>query len=156
MTIDEQADGWHVCFMQHFGSPGVSVTNAIEKLASAVYREACAFAARQSSRRAGTSVWIGRLLGRKPALLDPGRFHFYEHTPPAPDGRCREEFARVVLRFEEGEFRKPQWRRYPVIPQAIQSARFLCAQDATPMSGCGLAAIADQRARMAAGGGASA
>jgi hypothetical protein len=61
-----------------------------------------------------------------------------------------------VLRFEEGEFRDPQWRRHPVIPQAIQSARFLCAQDATPLRGCGLAAITDQRTGMAAGGGASA
>jgi hypothetical protein len=36
VTIDEQADGWHVCFIHHWGSHGLSVTNAIEKLATAV------------------------------------------------------------------------------------------------------------------------
>lgn len=146
MTTDEQADGWHVCFMHRWGSPGVSVTNAIERLATAVYREACAFAAQQSAGRAGPGAWIGRLLGRKPVLLDPGRFHFYEHTPPAPGGGLREDFARVVLRFEEGEFHEPQWRHYRVIPQAIQSARFDCAQDAAYTNGFGLAAIPNQHA----------
>lgn len=146
MTIDEQTDGWHICFMHRWGSPGDSVTNTIDRLATAVYREACAFAAQQSAGRAGPGAWIGRLLGRRPALLDPRRFHFYEHTTPAPSGGLREDFARVVLHFEEGEFSQPQWRHYRVIPQAIQSARFDCAQDAAYTTGCGLAAISSQHA----------
>jgi hypothetical protein len=141
ITRDEQADGWHVCFMHDWGSRGISVTNVIERLATAVYREASAIAAQQPSGRAGPGVWIGRLLGHKPARLDPARFHFYEHMPPAPSGGLREDFARVVLHFENGQFTRPQWLHYPVIPQAIQSARSDCAQDVAPMNGVARVAI---------------
>jgi hypothetical protein len=120
MTVDERADGRHICFMHKWGSSGISVTNAIEHLATAVYREACTIAAGQSVARSG---WLGRLMGRRPTL-DPAQFHFYEHTPPAPSGTLREDFARVVLIFEEGMFKKPDWQHFRVIPRAIQSARF--------------------------------
>jgi hypothetical protein len=94
-----------------------------------------------ANRGAGPGGWIGRVLGRKPARLDPGRFHFYEHTPPAPSGGLREDFARVVLRFADGTFTQPDWQHYPVIPQAIQSARFDCAQDIVHMNGVDRVAI---------------
>jgi hypothetical protein len=57
MTIDEQADGWHVCFMHRWGSRGVSVTNAIEELATAVYREASDIAVQQPSGHAGPGAF---------------------------------------------------------------------------------------------------
>ena len=123
MTIDEQADGWHVCFMH------------------CIARHA-PLPRPRASGRAGLGAWIGRLLDRKSTLLDPERFHFYQHTPPAEG--MREAFERVVLRFEEGEFREPKWRRYPVIPCAIESARFDCAQDAAHANGSGLTAISSR------------
>ncbi|WP_216856888.1 hypothetical protein, partial [Acidisoma sp. S159] len=97
-------------------------------------------------RARGAGFRIGRILGRKPALLDPGRFHFYDHTPPAPSGGWREDFSRVALRFENGEFKNPEWQRYPVIPHVIQSARFDLARNATYISDMTQAVIADQRA----------
>ena len=51
-------------------------------------------------------------------------FYFYEHTLPAPSGTLREDFSLVVLRVEDGEFKKPDWQHFPVIPHAIQSAHF--------------------------------
>jgi hypothetical protein len=145
MTTDEQADGWHICFTHTWGSRGISVTNAIERLASAVYREASAFAAQQPSGRVGPGLWIGRLLGRKPALLDPGRFHFYDHTPPAPGGSLREDFSQVMLRFEDGEFKNPDWRHFRVIPNAIQSARFDLAAEGGGMGSPVRPVITDER-----------
>ncbi|WP_159013941.1 hypothetical protein [Acidisoma sp. S159] len=146
MTVDAQVDSWHVCFTHRWGSPGISVTNAIERLATAVYREASAIAAQPSSGRVGPGFRIGRLLGRKPALLDPGRFHFYDHTPPAPSGGWREDFSWVALRFENGEFKNPEWQHYQVIPHVIQSARFELARNATYSCDMTQAVIADQRA----------
>jgi hypothetical protein len=130
MTVDEREDGWHVCFMHDSGSPGMSVTNAIELLASAVYREACAIAEAETPQANGLRAWFGRgRVSRQPsALLDPRRFHFYQHTPPGQSSR--EEFDRVALRFADGAFNDPQWIGYPVIPKLIQSARFDCALDA--------------------------
>jgi hypothetical protein len=130
ITVDAREDGWHVCFMHDAGSPGASVTNAIELLATAVYREACAIAGAGTSQARGLRAWFGR--GRLPrqrtALLDPWRFRFYQHIPPGPSSR--EEFDRVALRFADGAFNDPQWIGYPVIPKLIQSARFDCALDA--------------------------
>jgi len=108
MTTDEQADGWHICFTHLWGSPGISVTNAIERLATAVYREANAITAQ--SRRLGSRRSMGRLLSPKPSPLDPARFHFYD-----------------------GEFTSPDWQHHPVIPHVIQTIRFELAADAVPM-----------------------
>jgi hypothetical protein len=87
-------------------------------------------------------VFGGCLAGNRCFPIRSGSIS-YEHTPPAPGGGLRDDFARVVLRFEEGEFKDPQWRHFPVIPRAIQSARFYCAQDAT--YGFGRVAIPIQR-----------
>jgi hypothetical protein len=70
--------------------------------------------------------------GSKPSPLDPGWFHFYEHTPPAPCGGLREHVSRVVLRFEAREFTQPEWKHYRTIPRAIQEVRFELAADAIP------------------------
>jgi hypothetical protein len=145
MTTDEQTDDWQICFTHTWGSRGIGVTNAIERLARAVYREASAFAAQQPPERVGPGLWIGRLLGRKPALLDPARFHFYGHTPPAPGGTLREDFSRLALRFEDGEFKNPEWRHYRVIHKVIQSARFDLAREGRDTHGVGQAVITDQR-----------
>ena len=131
VTVDERDDGWHVCFMQDWGTPGPSVTNNIEHLATAVYREACAIAEQRASSAGGTRGWVGRVRSRlswsKP---DPARFHVYEHMPPQGDGMLRESFSRVVLRFGGGQYRQPEWRHYRVIPALIQSARYDCAREA--------------------------
>lgn len=140
ITVDEQADGTHICFMHKGGSPGIA--KVIENLATAVYREACASAAGPAAERKG---WFGRLVGRKPARLDPARFHFYEHVLPAPSGTSREDFSRVELTFKDGKFEQPRWQRYDVIPQAIRSARFDLAAE-----GAGIGAVAvprDERRR---------
>jgi hypothetical protein len=50
VTIDEQDDGWHICFTQDSGPESGSVTNAVERLATAVYREARAHAFHTCSR----------------------------------------------------------------------------------------------------------
>jgi hypothetical protein len=73
-----------------------------------------------------------RLLGPKPSPLDPGRFHFDEHTPPAPRGGLREHFSRVELGFENGEFTRPQWQHYRMIPRAIQTIAVELTEDAGP------------------------
>lgn len=128
MTIDEQDDGWHVCFMHDWNAQGASVTNSIKALADAVYREAHANATSQTPEIKGMGAWIGRRqqARKRAAILDPARFHFYEHIPPHGQSG-RESFARVLLTFEEGRYRAPRWIHYPIIPQAIQSARFDCA-----------------------------
>lgn len=98
MTIDEQKDGLHVCFMHRWDTGGISVTNAIEALATAVYREARALAEQSAPD------WIGRLLGKKKSpSLDPARFHFYDHTPPHGALYAGENFCRVAMTFKDGE-----------------------------------------------------
>jgi hypothetical protein len=146
MSVDEREDGWHVCFMHDWRVGGGSVTNSIERLATAVYREAHAIGASQAPPIKGVLAFFERWQeGRKrAAMLDPGRFHFYEHTPPAPSGSLKESFAKVGLYFEKGEFANPDWRFYPVIPHAIQSARFDCALDAEQLGTPGQRAISDQ------------
>jgi hypothetical protein len=108
----------------------MSVTNAIELLASAVYRVACAIAEAEAPRARGLRAWFGR--GRpsrqSSARLDPRRFHFYQHVPPGQSSR--EEFDCVAMHFADGAFNDPRWIGYPVIPKLIQSARFDCALDA--------------------------
>jgi len=133
ITADQQEDGWHICFMQDWNSPGASITNTIERLASVIYREACA-TAEQSAPASGFSGWLAhRMAWRAPATVpDPWRFHFYQHTPPNPRG-VRETIERVTLRFEGGKYRKPGWSRYPVIPKVIQSARLECAVENPPL-----------------------
>ena len=124
LTIDQQVDGWHVCFMQHWNSQGISVTNAIERLASAIYREACAIAERQPKLEEPRN-WFTRPRGHKvSAPLNPTRFHFYDHTPPKGSSDIREAFSRVSLRFEDGEFKRPEWQHYQIVPRIIQSGRF--------------------------------
>jgi hypothetical protein len=132
MTIDEPLDGWHVCFMQDSGPESGSVTNAIERLATAVYREACAITEQRMPKAGGISELFARRRSRRERakLLDPGRFNFYQHVPTM--GGRRETFDRVVLRFDRGEYRNPEWLGYRVIPQVIQSARFDIAPGAAP------------------------
>ena len=36
--------------------------------------------------------------------------------------------------FRDGEYHEPKWVGYHVIPEAIQSARFDCALEASPLS----------------------
>jgi hypothetical protein len=60
--------------MQKWAGLATSVINRIEYLATVVYHEACAAAADQPAARGG---WLNRLVGRKPKLIDPERFHFY-------------------------------------------------------------------------------
>jgi hypothetical protein len=123
ITADEQEDGWHICFMQDRGPESGSVTNAIEQLATAVYREACAAAGERMLPRARLSGWasLRGLCRGQGAAVDPGRLHFYQHLPPA-SGR-RESFDRIALRFEGSAYGNPRWLGYRVIPDLIQSGR---------------------------------
>jgi len=79
MTIDEREDGCHVCFMHDWSGVGVSVTNAIERLATAVHREACGIADQQAPRTRGMRAWFARHSAARaqPPNLDPARFHLY-------------------------------------------------------------------------------
>jgi hypothetical protein len=106
------------------------VTNAIELLANAVYREACAIAEAGTPQVRGLRAWFARRRLSRPraVFLDPRRFHFYQHIPSGQSSR--EEFDRVALHFADGAFNDPLWIGYPVIPKLIQSARFDCALDA--------------------------
>lgn len=141
MTVDEQDDGWHVCFMQN----GTSVTNVIELLATAVYREAHDLAQRQTLVQGGLRGWLARHRATE-EMLAPERFHFYQHLPPRGDMASREQFDRVNLGFRDGRYCEPEWVAYDVVPRVIQSARFDCAVD-TSASGVELnrRLIADQR-----------
>ena len=124
VTVDEIEDGWHVCFMQDWDSPGVSVTNAISRLATAFFREANAIAEQQMqhSGKKGLRALFARWTTHKHApLLDPDRFHFYEHLPPT--AHSKEDFDRVTLRFENGEYQHPEWVHFRNVPAIIQSAR---------------------------------
>ena len=133
VTTDQQEDGWHVCFMQDWNSPGAPVAHMIAELASVIYREACA-TAEQSAPVSGFSGWLAhRVARRRPETIpDPDRFQFYQHIPPNPRGE-RERFERVALRSEGGDFRESNWFEYPVIPKVIQSARFECAVENPPL-----------------------
>ncbi len=151
MTVDVQEDRWHVCFMHNWGGVGVSVTNAIERLATAVHREACAIAEQQAPKAIGIRAWLTRLgAGRRRTVpLAPDRFHFYQHIPPH-GLYVTEQFDRVDMVFREGEYREPKWVGYQVIPEVIQSARFDCALDASLLNAQSRLAIPDQAGRDAA------
>jgi len=133
VTVDEQADGWHVCFMQDSSSGIGNVAAEVERLAMVIYYEACTD---QGKRKPKNSGFVRRLADRftpRQALaLDPYRFHFYQHIPPGK-GR-REAFDRISLRFAGRAYREPKWHSYRVIPELIQSARFDIAQGAGPSS----------------------
>jgi hypothetical protein len=144
MTTHRQADGWHVCFT-HCWRRGRSVTNAVDHLATAVYREACAIAEQTALKRVGLRGWFTRLRDRGKPALDPSQFHFYDHMPPPPDGGVGEDFCRMLLQIEKGAFQKPEWQRYPVVPDAIQSARFKLAWDAAEGGNTMQPAIPDHR-----------
>jgi hypothetical protein len=117
VTIDEQADGWHICFMKDTISKIGNVTDSFERLATVVYYEACAHGRPWTPRRSGLFTSLGGRFARRrrATALDPYRFHFYQHIPPG-NGR-REAFDRVALGFELGEYRNPEWLGYPVIPE---------------------------------------
>jgi hypothetical protein len=107
------------------------VTNVIERLATAVYREACANAEQRLPKTGGPSeVVCPEPRTARTARRSQSRFHFYQHLPPA--GGVREAFDCIALRFEDDEYRDPRWFGYPVIPELIQSARFDIARDASP------------------------
>ena len=144
MTTDRQADGWHVCFTHCWGR-GRSVTNAIEHLATAVYREACAIAAQTAPKAVGLRGWFTRFRDRGKPALDPSQFHFYDHMPPPPDGGVGEDFCRVLLQFEKGMFQRPEWKRYRIVSDAIQSSRFELARDAAQGRNTIPPALSDQR-----------
>ena len=71
VTVDRVDGVWHVCFMQDWRHVGVSVTNAIEELASAVYREALALAEELGSCDAGGVAPSGAGAGCVPVLRAP-------------------------------------------------------------------------------------
>ena len=124
MTVDRVDGVWHVCFMQDWRHVGVSVTNAIEELASVVYREALTLA--EACRAAEMPGWRRRLdrvvpVGWRRPALSPGMFRFYEHLPPRSPGK--EDFDLVELEFRDGRFCDPDWQPYASIPQVIASAR---------------------------------
>lgn len=135
VTADEQPDGWHICFMHDWDSTGVSVTTTIERLATAIRREACALAEQQAPAAGGLRGWLRphRAARARGAMLAPDRFHFYQHIPPRGDVGLREQFNRVALEFRHGRYRAPKWAAYGVIPKAVQSARFDCALDASAL-----------------------
>ena len=132
MTVDEQADGLHVCFMHDWNTVGVSVTNAIQQLATAVYREACALAEEQMPQASGIRAWLARRSATRGPSLDPNRFRFYQHIPPR-GLYLGEQFDRVEMNFREDKYRDPNWVAYRVVPTLIQSARFDCALDASQL-----------------------
>lgn len=118
--------------MHDWGSVGISITNAIDRLATAIYREARALA-EQAAASDGMRGWLRqrRTVWAKKAILVPERFHFYQHTPPKSDTGLRERFDRVALEFLDDQYRKPTWSAYRAIPKGVQSARFDCALDAS-------------------------
>lgn len=132
MTVDEHEDGWHVCFMHDWNSAGVSVTNAIARLATAVHREACAIAEQQAPKTSGLRALLTgwRAARTQPPGPDPARFHFYQHIPPR-GLHVREQFDRVDLNFRNGGYCNPTWIAYRAIPKVVQSARLACARDAS-------------------------
>ena len=128
VTVDLQADGWHVCFMQEPEVKGVSVTNCIETLATCLYREIRKTAGVDGVRYPNPLAtarhwWTTRRLRTDCA---PDRFHFYQHTCSTPN--LREEFDRVLLRFEKRQFHNPNWIGFKVVPDVIQRARHNCEQ----------------------------
>lgn len=132
ITVDQQEKGWHICFMQDWKSPGTSVTNVIERLATAIYREASAGRWPPLKRR-----WLAWLACRLPwhrhaVAPDPNRFHFYQHLPPK-GSEWRETFDRVLLRCRGGEYCDPEWFEYQIIPKVIRSARLECAVENPPL-----------------------
>lgn len=137
VTAEEQPDGLHVCFMHDWNSVGVSVTNAIECLATAIRREAFALAGQQALAAGGARGWLGRrgVAGARAAMLEPERFHSYQHIPPRGKTGLQERFDRVALEFRDGRYRTPEWGGYGVIPAVVQSARLACALDASAALG---------------------
>jgi hypothetical protein len=125
------------------------VTNAIERLATAVYREACAIAEQQAPKTNDSCLahtpWS---VTRGNGALAPDRFHFYQHIPPH-GLYVAEQFDRVDMVFREGEYHEPKWVAYQVIPETIQSARFDCALDASLLSAQPRLAIPGQAGRAA-------
>jgi hypothetical protein len=42
---------------------------------------------------------------------------------PNPTAHLKEDFARVILHFENGEYRNPEWVHFKTVPAVVQSAR---------------------------------
>lgn len=137
VTAEEQPDGLHICFMHDWNSVGVSITNAIECLATANRCEACALAEQQAPAAGSARGWLRRrrVARARAVMLAPERFHFYQHIPPRGETGLRERFDRVALEFRDGRYRAPEWAGYGVIPAAVQSARLACALDASAALG---------------------
>lgn len=134
VTAEAAGDGLHVCFADDADWGGLSVTNAVERLGTAVHREACAAAAgAPRGRRPGTFARLRAALGGGPAV-PPGRFHVYEHHGPRGEPRLPETFERVEMTHANGAFRDPRWVRHAMVPRAIRSARFDLARG-VPASG---------------------
>ena len=131
VTAEEQPDGLHICFMHDWNSVGVSVTNAIERLATAIRREVCTLAEQQAPAAGGARGWLGRhrVTRAREAMLAPERFHFYQHIPPRGETGLKERFDRVAFEFRDGRYRAPEWAGYSMIPATVQSARLACALD---------------------------
>ena len=130
MTVDQRKDGCHVCFIHDWNGVGVSDTNAIELLATAVHREARAIAGQQAPGARGMRAWFARhpAARAQPPSLDSARFQFYQHIPPHGSDMW-EQFDRVHLSFRDGAYHAPRWAGYRMIPTVIQSARFDGARD---------------------------
>jgi hypothetical protein len=133
------------------GSARVNARTESLPWSTAVHREACAIAEQQAPKAFGLRGWLARLgPGRgRTVRLAPDRFHFYQHIPPH-GLHVAEQFDRVDMVFREGEYREPKWVGHQVVPEAIQSARFDCALDASPLDAQPRLAIPGQAGRDAA------
>lgn len=125
ITVDEQVDGWHVCFMQAAEVRGVSVTNCFELLATCIYREARSLAGVSDTHRNPLKRLVRRWTAREHNdRFAPGRFHFYQHS--VANQTFPETFDRVGLSFDEGKFHSLEWTGFKLVPQAVQQAREEC------------------------------
>lgn len=141
VTIDQREDGeWHICFMHDpdMVRGGISPTNNIEDLASAMFRRAQLMDSAAEHKRSampklpaavgsfvsGTLSQIMRIVSNtatEKQTVDPSKFHFYVHSR-AEAGGYRESFCEVDLDFKNGQFSRPGWRHKDCIPEIIQSA----------------------------------
>ena len=124
VTADPCDGVWHVCFTQDPCWTGLTVTNGIELLAGAVYREALLEAERRRAGQPGLRGWLAGALppAWRPSALGVDEFRFYEHLSARARGD-RESFDLVRLHWEGGRFWHPRWERHPSVPRLIAAAR---------------------------------
>jgi hypothetical protein len=132
MTVDKRDDAIHVCFTHDHHHKGQSAINAIEHIATQLLKHFNSISD-QPTLEATTQNRALKLFDTIKKTFSsagtptqafsnyrPEQMHFYSHVPAHRN--ARESFSLVIMDFENGQYVRPDWRSYKVIPELIQNS----------------------------------